>query len=598
MGSPANKLSRRPKRSQPAASASDSLHAKGLSAASSGKYELAASLFVEAIQLAGPAVHYCHSLARSLQASGKYSQAAVCYKQAIGGAPGNVQLYLELARALLQDNRDTEAVNVLRHAVAVQPNAAEGWALLGGALSLTGHSGHALEALRQAIALDAGQASFHYDLALVLSQNGEVHAAEATYRHALEMNARFPEALNNLGNLLRRRNAPEEAVACFHRALLYRPEYPDATYNLGLALQDLDLLEDAETSYKAVLAKNPDHHAALNNYGNVLLGQGRVHDALARYEAASKLAPQSRDYRVNIGMAQLLNGDFRAGWRNYASRVAPTASDGLLWSGEPIDGRSILLLSEQGLGDTLQFIRYAQHIKFARGQVRALCPEPLAELLRTVPGLESVTVTGQQPPQCDWYAPLMHLPGMLDTRLESIPGQTPYLYADAERVRQWGLSLEMPDSHLKVGIAWRGGADHRNDRNRSIDPAHFAELAGLPDITYVSLQQGHRRGFDSLPFTPLQRELTCFADTAALMVHLDLVISVDTSVAHLAGALAVPVWTLLPFAPDWRWLLGRSDTPWYPGMKLFRQTQRGEWRSLLRGVREELRGTRGFSRVT
>jgi len=568
--------------------ACDSFHARGVSAAAGGNTELAASLFVQAIQLGGPRVEYCFSLAKVLQACGNYGAAAACYRQAIAGAPGNIPLHLSLARVLLQDQRLADAIAVLKLTLTAQPDVAEAWALLGGALSLAGQTLTAMEALQQAVALDPEQAGFHYDLGVVLGQLGDLKQAEAAYRRALQVKGHFPEALNNLGNLLRRRNAAAEAVICFRRALRYRPGHKDATYNLGLALQDLNLLEDAGTCYEAVLAMDSTHHAASNNYANVLAGQDKIDGALFHYERALQFAPDNREYRVNIGMAQLLNGEFSLGWQNYAARVAPAVPDRPLWHGESIEGQSILVLAEQGLGDTLQFIRYSRLLQAQGGVVRAVCQAPLVELLRSTPGLTSVTATGDPAPACDWYAPLLHLPGFFGTTVDSIPAETPYLLAGSERVRQWGELLKIPESHLKVGIAWRGAAEHWNDRNRSLDPEHLAHLAGVPDTAFVSLQKGYREGSGPLPFVRLPRELTDFADTAALMAHLDLVISVDTSVTHLAGALARPVWTLLPYAPDWRWLRSRTDSPWYPGMKLFRQERRGDWRGVLERVREEL----------
>ncbi len=497
-------------------------------------------------------------------------------------------LRLAEACALIRGTRFAEAAAVLERTLAARPDAAEAWALLGGVLSLSGHSDQGLSALSQAIHLKPAHAGFHYDLGVVLGGMGESRAAEAAYREALELRAHFPEALNNLGNLLRLRHAAEDAIPCYRRALDCRPGYTDANYNLGLALQDLDLLDEAETCYETVLNAAPEHHAALNNLANVRLGLGKVDAALIGYEAAVRLVPASRDYRVNLGIAQLLRGDFAEGWRNYAFRPAPGRPGLPLWTGEPIRGRRILLLSEQGLGDTLQFIRYARHLRYAGGRVSALCPEPLTELLRTAPGVETVTTAGEEPPACDWYAPLLHLPNVLRTRAETVPAEMPYLSANPERIREWAVSLNIPASHLKVGIAWRGGVQHWNDRNRSLLPSDLAVLDGLPETAWISLQKGFRRGCESLPFTPLHRELGDLADTAALVAQLDLVISVDTSVAHLAGALASPVWTLLPFAPDWRWMRERTDSPWYPSMTLFRQERRGEWRGVMERVREDL----------
>lgn len=568
-------------------------YALGLSAMKEKNFDLAAAMFVQAIHIAGPLSEYCQGLGEALHAVGKLRQSATCYEQAIAGNPVNTRLYFGLARVLIQDGRTASAVTLLKHALTLAPDAAEGWALLGGALNLCGQNAPAAEALQQAVYLNPGQAAFHFDLGLVLCRLEDLEGSEAAYRRALQVNPAFPEALNNLGNLLRRRNAAAEAVGCFRRALHYRPDYADAQYNLGLALQSLDLLDEAEACYRKVLVTEPGHHAATNNYANVLVGLGRIYEALSRYEHAVRLAPTNREYRVNAGMAQLLQGDFRDGWRNYGARVAPSVPGGTLWTGQSLKEKSILILSEQGLGDTIQFIRYARQIWDEGGRVSAVCPAPLVELLRTATGLEQVVPDHLALPPCDWYAPLLHLPDVFTTRMETIPSEVPYLSADPERVRGWGAALQIPDNHLRVGIAWRGGVDHWNDRNRSMDPSCLATLAGLTETSFISLQKGYGDGCENLAFTPLPRELTDFADTAALMSHLDLVISVDTSVAHLAGALGRPTWVLLPFAPDWRWMLERDDSPWYPTMRLFRQSRRRDWLPVLERVREALIDFRG-----
>lgn len=567
------------------------LHALGLSAVREKDYALAIARLGQAIELGGPVPAYCESLAKALHADGRLRQSAVCYEQAIAGSPDDVRLYLSLARVLIQDSRADAAAEVLTRAVALAPDVAEGWALLGGALYLRGQNAPAAEALERAVELDSEVGSYHFDLGLVLSRLGELERSESAYRRAIQVRPPFPEALNNLGNLLRRRKAPAEAVDCLRQALRYRPDYADARYNLGLAFQSLDLLEEAEICYRQVLEQVPDHHAASNNYANVLLRLGRIKEALRHYEDSVRLVPSNREYRVNAGMAQLLQGDFRQGWCNYAARIAPAMPGIRLWNGEYLGGSSILLLSEQGLGDTIQFIRYARYLQNEGAQVAAVCPATLVELLRTAAGLNDVIPEAETPPSCSWYAPMMHLPAVFGTRCGSIPAENPYLFPEPRRVRAWGAMLRGASSrktHLRVGIAWRGGPDHWNDRNRSMDPSLLAALQSVPSTTFVSLQKGFRAGWDGLEFHPLPRELTDFADTAALIAHLDLVVSVDTSVAHLAGALGCPTWLLLPFAADWRWMLGRLDSPWYPSMRLFRQPRRGDWHSVLEEVSEAL----------
>ncbi|SPE39249.1 TPR repeat-containing protein (fragment) [Candidatus Sulfopaludibacter sp. SbA3] len=455
-----------------------------------------------------------------------------------------------------QAGRDRESVEALRHAVRLQPAVAELWC----------------------------------DLGIMLAHLEAWDEAEDAYRRAVQVRSDFPEALNNLGNLLRRRGCVSEAIPCYQSALRHRADFVEAHYNLGLALQSFDHLEEAQSCYATVLGLNPRLAAAQNNLANTLQSLGAVSQAMPYYHRAVELAGANTDFRVNLGMAQLLLGQFGEGWRNYSARGADRVPGVALWDGSPLQGRRILLRAEQGFGDTIQFIRYGGMLKQRGGFVLLSCPPALTRLLATAQGIDHLLPEDRELPACDFWAPLLHLPGILQTRLETIPAHTPYLSVDPELARQWVESLRLPASHLKVGIAWRGSPAHHNDGNRSIAPAELAALAEVPDTSFVSLQPGCPGGCPEsrLPFVPLGRELTDFADTAALVIGLDLVISVDTSVAHLAGALARPVWTLLPFAPDWRWMRERADSPWYPTMKLFRQSRRKDWPGVLARLREEL----------
>jgi tetratricopeptide (TPR) repeat protein len=565
------------------------LYSLGVRAAERADYQLAAALISRAIRYGGPGARHCRTLAEVFTAQGLNGQAALCYRQAIVDQPADITLYLGLARALINDSRPAEGAGVLAQALALQPEAAEGWALLGAAFNLSGRLRDAVDALRHAIKLQPSEARFHFDLGVTSAQLGHTNEAEEAYRKALQQRTHFPEALNNLGNLLRRRGADEEAAACYRNALVQRPDYCDARYNLGLALQTLDLPEKAESCYRAVVRQLPDHHAAKNNLANTLLETGKPGEALDYYEEALRVKPDNPEYRANLGMAQLLSGNFAEGWRNYGARSVAPRNAAPLWKGEPLQGRTILLCSEQGFGDTIQFVRYTRLLSELDVRVLVSCPQSLTRLLNTMPDIAGLAAITGALPASDYQVPLLHLPAILGTRLETIPAHIPYLFADPDLVRDWALKLDIPKSHLKVGIAWRGSPAHRNDRKRSIEPAELSALAGVPGTSFISLQQGLSDGVGgALPFVPLGRELTDFADTAALMSNLDIVISVDTAVTHLAGALAVPVWTLLAYNPDWRWMLGRDDSPWYPGMRLFRQERRGDWGSVMRRVREEL----------
>jgi tetratricopeptide (TPR) repeat protein len=564
----------------------EALFQLGLRAAGRANYEMAAELVARAIELRGPAPRYCASLASALENLGKHKQAAVCYQQALTGDPGAASLQLGLAQALLKDSRPAEAAGVVAKLLGVQPRSAEGWRLLGSALYALGQYTEACAAFRHATSLQPGWTEAAYDLGVALSRVGNTEESEAAYRSALRTRADYPEALNNLGNLLRRNGRASEAISCYRKALRRHPTFVEAYYNLGLALQSLDRLEEAESSYRDALRLNPAFAAAQNNLANTLLAMGDARLALRHYHEAMRCDPSNREYRVNLGMAQLLSGDFHAGWRNYAAWALVDESAAALWSGSPLDGRRVLLLSQQGLGDSIQFIRYAVLLKGRGCSVGVSASPALARLFAAVPGIDALAACGEEPPGADYRVPLLHLPGIFHTVLDTIPACVPYIFADADLAGWWAASLSTtPASRLKVGISWAGNPEHHNDRNRSIDPRELSILGDVPDTSFISLQKGYRAGAGGLPFVPLVRELTDLADTAALIANLDLVISVDTAVAHLAGALARPVWTLLPFAPDWRWMLDRTDSPWYPTMRLFRQTRRRDWSTVFDQVR-------------
>jgi tetratricopeptide (TPR) repeat protein len=566
----------------------DALHQLGLLAAGRANYEMAATLVARAIEVQGPAPRYCASLAKMLASLGKHRQAAACYQQALAGSPEDASLQLGLAHALLGDSRPAEAAGVAAKLLGVQPGLAEGWRLLGSAFFALGHYTDACAALRRATTLQPGWGEAAYDLGLALCRLGKEEESEAAYRSALRTRPDYPAALNNLGNLLRGNGRTGEAVSCYRKALRRHPAYAEAHYNLGVALQSLDRLEEAESSYRAALRLNPVLAAAHNNLANTLLAMGDSRRALPHYHEALRCDPANREYRINLGMAQLLLGDFPAGWRNYAAWALVDQSAADLWRGSSLDGRRVVLRAEQGLGDSIQFIRYAPILK-GRGCSVSVSPPPgLRRLFAAVPGIDALAADGEEPPAADYRVPLLHLPGIFHTVLETIPTRVPYVFADAGLAGWWGASLSVPASHLKVGIAWAGSPEHGNDHNRSIDPRELAVLGGVRDTSFVSLQKGHRAGAGGLSFVPIERDLTDLADTAALIANLDLVISVATAVAHLAGAMARPVWTLLPSAPDWRWMLDRADSPWYPTMRLFRQPRRRDWRTVMERVREEL----------
>jgi hypothetical protein len=322
-----------------------------------------------------------------------------------------------------------------------------------------------------------------------------------------------------------------------------------------------------------------------------MMDQCRYEEAQTQLAIALAGAPNNADVHWSMALAKLTLGDLAGAWPHYPWRAhVPSLGhqrqlDKSQWQGETLHGRTILLHVEQGMGDTLQFVRYAPLVADRGGRVLLLCDRaPLIRLLRSWPGrIERIIAADEPLPEFDVHCSLMSLPAIFQTTLATIPPMTPPLQADATLVATWGAKLDaLAISGLRVGIAWAGSPQHRNDRNRSVRLTELAPLAAAKDVTFFSLQKGDASAQGAAPPTgmrliDLTADLADFADTAALLTHLDLVIAVDTSIVHLAGAMNQPVWVMMPFAPDWRWMLKREDSPWYPSMRLFRQSARGQW---------------------
>lgn len=476
-----------------------------------------------------------------------------------------------------------------------------------------------------------------FEGALALHRRGESAAAEAAYRRLLDDEPAHADALNNLALLRKQTGDKVEAEALYRRSLAVRQENPEVCSNLGVLLMESGRLEESESVLRQAIAQRPTYAEAWNNLGNVLQGQRRYDEAFAAYgeilrhlpvrlrevgeaatqadadgrkEEAVRLARQAHGLRStivescwNLSLLHLLQGRYAEAWplheaRYDSARLRPVAVPPGLpcpqWRGEPLAGKAILVWFEQGMGDEIQFVRYLAWLKKQGArQVTLVCKAPLVELFKTVDGVDAVfAAEGQQlviPAQDYWVLP-MSLPLHHRTTLETIPAQLPYLHALPERIAQWRKCVPPADGSLRVGLAWAGSVTHRNDANRSLPSLELlAPLAAVPGVKFISLQKGEREAEAAPAGLELQRlapDLVDFADTAAVISQLDLVITVDTAVAHVAGALGKPCWVLLPWlGVDWRWLLERDDSPWYPGvMRLFRQKSAGDWAGVVNAL--------------
>lgn len=433
-----------------------------------------------------------------------------------------------------------------------------------------------------------------------LNQLGLRNEALVSLQKAVQLRPTFPKLHLLLGSIYRQQQQFEAAAACCREETRLHPTNADAHYNLGLVLEDLDQPVDAAAAYEQALALRPGYVDALVNLGALRQAEQDFPTALRFFEEALRQEPENPEPHWHLGTALLAQGDFTRGWREYEWRwrlkrfTTPRPQFAQpFWNGAPLSGKRILLHCEQGFGDTIQFARYAALVADRGGEVILGCPAPLQSLLVTVPGVKEVTTHRATPPPFAVHTSLMSLPAIFQTTLSNVPAAIPYLKVPGLDQATAGPATDL----LRVGLAWAGNPEHRNDRTRSLAFENLRPIVELPGVQCYSLQVGPRAG--DLSRTSWGAEIEDwgsrfhdFSDTARAIAQLDLVIAVDTAVAHLAGALGRPVWTLLPYAAEWRWMCKRSDSPWYPTMRLFRQTKPGDWAALIQRVCRELASAR------
>jgi Flp pilus assembly protein TadD len=447
-------------------------------------------------------------------------------------------------------------------------------------------------------------AAEQFAAALAHQQAGRVEAAIAAYRRLLALRPDLPEAQFNLGVALARLGRFEEAAGQFRRAIALRPDYMAAHNNLGTALRELGRPEEAEAAFRAVVRLAPALPQAHFNLGNAMKALGRADAAETCYRSALALKPDYHDATFNLATLLLAQGDMAPGWEAFEARwhTAALRADRRdfavpLWRGEAGDGGTLLIHAEQGFGDTLQFCRYAP-LAAARGwRVVLEVQPPLVRLLAGLPGVAQIVGRGEALPPFDRQCPMLSLPLAMGTTLQTVPAATSYLHADPARtaVLAARLAASAPDG-LRVGVVWAGSPrtdlpprDAAHARRRSLDPALLAPLFDIPGLRFVSLQKAGPLAPPEMPMIDVMAEMEDFADTAALIAALDLVISVDTSVAHLAGALGRPVWVMTRRDHCWRWLEGRTDSPWYPALRIYRQSVQDDWTGVVAAVAADLR---------
>jgi Flp pilus assembly protein TadD len=530
----------------------------------------------------------------------EYPQAEAAFREAVRADPGHGDAWALLAETCLFQGKFAEAEAGYRRALALRPGQAHDHANLGVALAQQGKFADAVPHYREALRQQPDDVSALSNLGAALTDLDQPDEAVTCLRQAMYLDPTFLQALYNLGRALLIQDRPDEAEAPLREALRLQPNYVRAHADLGIVLMRLGRHDDAVDHLRRALALQPDDARASNSLGVALKEQGKLAEATAQLQEALRLEPDYAEAHKNLALVWLQHGDYERGWPEYEWRwrckeFVPPNYPQPRWDGSALQGRTVLLHTEQGLGDTIQFIRYAPLVQRRGGRVMVAAQPALVSLLSRCAGVDQVTARDEALPSFDVYVPLLSLPALFSTTLNTVPAEVPYLAADKGRVAHWRRELAAL-SGLKVGIAWQGSRGYRGDRERSTRLASFEPLARLPGVKLVSLQKG--AGSEQLaaapfPVTDVGERLDDFADTAAAVQALDLVITVDTAVAHLAGALGVPVWVVLPLAPDWRWLLGCEDSRWYPTMRLFRQTEWGRWEPVFARVAEALRARVG-----
>jgi Tfp pilus assembly protein PilF len=442
---------------------------------------------------------------------------------------------------------------------------------------------------RQILAAQPNHPHALHFLGMIALAFGRFDLATDLIGRAIANGAGGPDVENNHGNALHGCGRWQDAADAFGRAIALKADFAQAWHNLGNALMAAGKTDEGVEAYYQAIKFQPDLPESHNNLANALQQRGQLHQSIAHYRATIAARPDWPMPHHNLAQALLLAGDLVEGFREYEwrkrmeglSQFYPKFSKPA-WDGADLNGARILLYAEQGMGDTIQFIRYAPLIADRGGQVILQCQPELVRLMETVPNVSRVVSKIPAEDDFDAQCALLSLPTLFGTSLQSVPASIPYLRADAELASRWRQRL--PSDVVKVGLAWAGRADYVDDRNRSLSLELLAPLLEMKNVTFISLQKRASSPASSFPLLDWSSEFTDFADTAALIDQLDLVISVDTAVAHLAGAMGRPVWTLIPFAPDWRWMLKRDDSPWYPTMRLFRQPKLGDWETPIRQI--------------
>lgn len=577
----------------------EALHLLGALHLQQGNAEQAVELIGRAIALQPDIPLYYGNLANALHQQGDDEAALLRLDVAVGRFPKEAEIHYNRGIVLASLKRTEAAAESFLEATRLAPQHAAAWYNLGNAYLQLEAYRQAAEAYVQATQLRPKYVKAWYNLGKARRELGEDEAAVDAYGRAIALDPGYAKAYYNRANALQSLRRYLEAVADYDRCIALQPNDDVALVNKGNALLSQRQFESAVDAYDQAISVKPDVAAYHNNRGNAFLGMRQTRRALDAYGRAIAVDPLEKDAHFNRAICHLLVGELEAGFEEYEWRwqtedlaAAAPRFEQPAWRGEvPLAGKRILLYCEQGLGDTIQFVRYAMRVSDLGAHVILVVQPPLLNLLRGLDGRGELIANGSPLPPFDYHCPLLSLPHALGTSLATVPASERYIAVDAKLARLWQARLGQRQ-RPRIGLAWSGRPEHKNDENRSLRLEQL--LAALPEgPDYICLQKELRdcdratlAGRPDIRF--FGDELRDFADTAALCEQLDLVVSVDTSVAHMAAAIGKPTWILLPFVPDWRWMLDRDDSPWYPSVKLFRQAAPGDWNGMFAKLRQQL----------
>lgn len=498
--------------------------------------------------------------AARLRRQGRLDDALAVLRRVVDLSPGLDAAHRMMAAIHVARREPQRAVDTYRHALEAAPDALWASADLAALLRALGRGDQALAVAQATVAVLPASSEAHGLLAVELHHQGRLDESVAEHRRAVALAPDSAVAHTNLGVTLHARGDLEGAAACHATAVALDPRNARAHHNLALAHMATNRLDEAVDALRTALAIDPRNAELHWDHALALLGSGRLREGWEAFE-----------------------------WRWHTAALAPARRhvDVPRWDGSPLAGRRLLLWAEQGLGDTIQFVRYAALLTRHGERIVLECAPGLRRLLQAMPSFEAVVSPGESPGTVDVQLPLLSVPRLFGTTMRSVPATVPYLLPAAADRQRWAHALG-GGAGLRVGVVWAGSPTHRNDRNRSIAPALLAPLLAVPGIDFFGLQVTADPGASPRGLRNLGPSLVDFAETAAVIANLDLTITVDTAVAHLAGALGAPVWVLLPFAADWRWMRDRQDSPWYPSMRLFRQAAPGQWQPVIGRVADDL----------